>query len=600
MFFISLDDPYLLRPIDTVLHNFQFYAPEDKQKDPWRNLGNAGSAVFPLVYQFDTITDFDLGFRQYDINYRTIAAIRHYQTPTPITYLAYNQAPKKDQRFRVVHARNIGKQFQIGVDYNVSGSNGFFARQKTNTDNLNVYTHFTTRNRKYNVFAGYLSNDIDNEQNGGIDTSQTKPEDVFLQSRLDFIPVNLNNTLSDFNQKAVYVQQSYALGGHFNFQVDDSTQKEVFYPVVNFIHQFNFKYFRYNYTDALSNPGFYPEVLLRNDSTVDFTIMNSMENKAGFMISGIKRRTADTVEYTKFRAQAFLSYRNIQINQQGRFFYSNNLSLHALFQNNNVHPGNLRYKVKYSQVFSGYNAGDNLLNIQAGYKTEEWVEFMAFARLRRYEPGFIQNQYLSNHYYWENSWEKQSSMQIGLWYAVPKLRLKLSGEYVMLNKMMYYSTDGLPAQAGQNVNGFVFRFNQRFDWKNWHLDAYAALQFFSGPDILHLPTFVTVNSIYYSKDVFKKALLTHVGFDIRYNTPYQADKFNPVYGQFYLQRDQNLSTYVVIDVFVDLQLKDTRFYFKIENVNSGLLFFDRGYFAAPGYPMPPLSLKFGIDWVFYN
>lgn len=597
--YFSLSDPYLLKSHDTVLHFFQRYLVGDTEWIPWRNLGNAGTAYFPLVFDLDSRPGFDLGWHQYDLYERKLLDIHHYQIPTPYTYLKYVQGPKKEQIFHVKHARNIGKQISIGADYEVIGSEGYYARQKSSLDIFNVYLHLNSKNRKYHLFTGYLVNDIDNEQNGGIDSTLVTDADVFTTSRPEFLPVNLSSAVSDWNTRTYYLQQSYSLGGKFIYELNDTTQREVYYSKVNFFHHINYKTSRYGYQDAIDNQGFYPEFLLARDSTNDLTKTVMLQNRFALQFSGIKERTADTVIYTKYRAFAYLDHQIIGIEQQGRKYNTDNLTVRGSIQNNTINPGKLTYNLDGEFVLAGYNNGDYQFKGSVGYFQNQWIGFRAFASFAKNAPPFIYEQYLSNHFYWENTFGKQKTLQLGAEYNIPRLKMKIAGKYFRMSNYLYFESNRMPAQASETIRGFVLDFKQHLQAGNWHLDNYVAFQSFTGDEI-NMPAFVTKNSFYWSNQIFKGALLTHLGFDVRFNSTFQADSFDPVTGQFLNQDTDNISTYWVIDVFANLQLKRARLFFKLENVNQSLLWFPDGYYSAPGYPSQPFGFRFGIDWIFFD
>jgi len=72
----------------------------------------------------------------------------------------------------------------------------------------------------------------------------------------------------------------------------------------------------------------------------------------------------------------------------------------------------------------------------------------------------------------------------------------------------------------------------------------------------------------------------------------------PATGLFYNQVEKKLGNYPYLDLFLNLKLKRTRFFLKLEHVHSGLL--NANYFGALHYPMNARMFKFGLSWTFYD
>ena len=118
------------------------------------------------------------------------------------------------------------------------------------------------------------------------------------------------------------------------------------------------------------------------------------------------------------------------------------------------------------------------------------------------------------------------------------------------------------------------------------------------PSILRTPELYTFNSFYIDQTVFK-VLRTNIGFDVKYNTPFESYGYSPAAGQFFLTSAGNkLNTQPVVDVFLRASLRKANIFVKYDYVNQGLQ--SKGYYLTDRYPTPNRMLKFGVRWNFYD
>jgi len=92
--------------------------------------------------------------------------------------------------------------------------------------------------------------------------------------------------------------------------------------------------------------------------------------------------------------------------------------------------------------------------------------------------------------------------------------------------------------------------------------------------------------------------------EARYHTPYEADNYSPVLGQFFYQNAVTISNLPDIAAMLHFRIRSFRAYIRAENLNTARLFggfqFNNNNLAAPDYPTPGLILRLGIYWSFVN
>jgi hypothetical protein len=74
--------------------------------------------------------------------------------------------------------------------------------------------------------------------------------------------------------------------------------------------------------------------------------------------------------------------------------------------------------------------------------------------------------------------------------------------------------------------------------------------------------------------------------------------YDPVLGEFYVQRNQEIGGFPMVDLFFNAKVSQTRIFFTWEQFNT--IFTDKNeQFSAPGYPYRDSVIRFGIVWNFF-
>jgi hypothetical protein len=120
----------------------------------------------------------------------------------------------------------------------------------------------------------------------------------------------------------------------------------------------------------------------------------------------------------------------------------------------------------------------------------------------------------------------------------------------------------------------------------------------SGEEVFNVPQIVTRNTLFYENQLFKKALFLQTGINFKYFTAYNMNAYDPVLAEFYVQNNEKIGGFPLVDIFFNAKIRQTRIYFKFEHFNS--LFTSKNeYFSAPGYPYRDPVIRFGLVWNFF-
>jgi hypothetical protein len=114
---------------------------------------------------------------------------------------------------------------------------------------------------------------------------------------------------------------------------------------------------------------------------------------------------------------------------------------------------------------------------------------------------------------------------------------------------------------------------------------------------VNLPQLLTRNRFAYEGNLGFKNLNLSTGIELRYHTPYKADNYSPILGQFVFQDTAIISNRPDVNLFVDFSIKTFKAFVRLENVNS----IGKNYnFVMSHYPYTPLWFRLGIWWGFVN
>ena len=589
--YTTVANPWDTLGIDTTLPFFHRYDPLLERSLFIRTLGNPSSAAFHMELMAPELRGYASGWTAYNGYIRPLDSIRFFHQPYPFTDLHYVQGAGNEQLFCAAHYRPIGLHVRFGVDYRIYNSTGLYRNQRANGESLQSHLRYVSPNQRYAITALYTAHDFEQRTHGGIDTSAIAPDEVFVQLRKDFVPMNLLGAHARYNLKQGGIVQEYHIGEKEPRMQGDSLVGHTVTPRLSLVHRSTLEAEQYRYTDPNPDAPFYPAILLRPDSTLDHSRLITWSNRFGLRLPTLEDTTGK-----RFAAEAYVGIERHLWQQQGRRRYDGNLYITgqvlAGLRDVALH-GNATFHL------AGYNAGD--YHVDGSLRTDlaERFRLQASAGFHRNSAPLMMQGYLGNHYFWENDFGATSWQQLEgtITYLPSKSRVQLRTLSVF--RMHYWDTEGRPAQDTSVQGGLQLRFDQPLNLGKWHLTNTLVYQQTGSDGLYRVPRWMLLHAFWFEDIWFEEALRIQLGFEVRYNSTYRPYAFNPATHQFYLNDTETLDTYPVVDVFANLQVKRARIFFKMEHLNHGLLVPD-GYFAAPWYPMPGRMFKFGVSWRFYD
>ncbi len=644
---------------DSSLLNFHLYDPIRQAKYEYVNTGNLGSAHRPIVFQPSFHKGFDAGFHSYDLYLTKPTDLLYYDSEKAYSDINFSQTSQERTAFDADFSKPIGKKSVIGIRYRNIRNTGQYNNQAARTNSFSGTYSYQAKNQKYRSYFSFTTNTIEQRENGGVVTTDTVTlrKSLIAIGR----PVNTDSGESRYFERDINYTQFYLLQKTPKikapaFTKEDSLRALVTQPTQDsmltqmrepsiktppnndqkpsFVEQdnqsaispntstntrppisqtgrkFTLKHYlslrrnTYKYVDE-SNLDYYGDFLLDDRGVRNSIETNQVENTFSirtFKLAKAKQNTLfgaknATNPTQKDLIEVGINHTFTKLEQEPIDSTINNL---FLFGNIQFTPSK-RLNIKtyghlgtLNQIGDYYIKGDFLWDSKKLGK----LEFSLTNQL--YTPSLLQRQfYVTSQNAWQNNdFRKVFENSLSASYGIPKLKTKLTANYHLISNFIYYDRMAEPQQLPEGINIFQLILNNQIDFWRFHLQNTVYFQQATmSEDVLRFPEIYSIHRLYMDFKLFK-VMESQLGGEVRFNTPYQPDNFQPLTGQFFLQ-DTEVPFYPIVDVFFNFRIQQFRFFIIGENLlhlNPNL---DFHYNVYP-YPIPDFQVRLGFRWLFLD
>ena len=553
----------------TELDGFHHYRPYGKNRLPIARLGNIGlpTHVFGAKGQ-DWDIDANLG--GYQAYLMKKSNLRLYQASRPFTSLNYANGAESEQLFSVFHTQNMGEGLNLSLEYRRTVSEGFFQNQLTSHTQFNTTLHFHSRNQKYAAKGYFYINDLESQENGGINLTSLEDNSV-LQD------VQLNNAQN----------QSRSLGFGFQNAYDvwmlDSNKN-----LLHISHELDWARSFRLYKDQLdpAQPQ-YPSFFLDSSATADSSFAEVLSNTLKFELfnAGIT---------VGFRNEYYQYFQNFLLD---RHFSSN----YILFQTKGTLFGNVETESILEKGISGFHQDELDWKTSLRFKKFKGIRpTLLFSITEKQADFFVQNQ-RSNQHFFEEDFETSNMNAVQFIADAEQINLELEVGFQQMDNFIFYDTLLTAKQLSSSFSNFYMKLAHHWNfWKSWNFLNRFQLQNLGDEEVMPLPTLFSYHSFYFEKSFFEEALKLQTGFDFFYMSEYQGYAYSPALTQFHLRNGGSaLGGSGQLDFFLNLRIeKAARLFFKVENLLNDQ--FEEDNFRVQGYAIPSRAFKVGFSWRMIN
>ncbi len=569
---------YLLTKIDTLvdgLHNFDYVSKGDYK---YQDLGVIGTSIRPIYYEPTEQIGARSGFDSYSHYYLDKENITFFDSKSPYTLINASFGGGRRSMTTVKHARNITPYWNAGFHFrrmsiekqiNSSGRND---RQVVSTAYY-FHTHYQAPSEKYVGLLAFSRSNHEVQENGGVDSVGflVFPGDYFDPDA----NVNLENAESTDLRLDFITYHEYKWKRPLNIYL--------FWEQIG--NKYKFEDFA---IDQAPDNSFFDQVLINPDSTTD-----RVRYRQSIYEGGIK-------------------------GTYGGFYYN----LHVKLRKVNYLEIYLPDEINRWESYGGFNLRfdfDSLKNHSIDAKGEYLVAggyflrgdytnkyFSATYQRTRYQPTIMQESYFGNHDEWYNDFDPINSDYIRgkIDFNLKNFHLSPRLTLINLNHNVYFNEEGIPEQAGGNVQLLhpalkfdLHMFNNSLHWEN---EVIYTLK--SGDEqamnSVRIPEIFANSKLYFGKPVFNNTVNVQAGIQAHYNGDYQGMAYDPVIRQFHLQnRFSESMEQLVVDAFLDFRIDHVAAFLRYEHINQQT---NTGYFITPYYPGQRKVFSLGISWMFFN
>jgi hypothetical protein len=592
-------------PLDTSLRGIQNYSVLAQPRRPTINNGNLGLPAKDMLFEPTKTIGFDAGFHALDFYRMTPEDIIFYQARTPFSSLYYVSGG--EQILQVTHSQNIKPNWNFGANYNRIGADGAYPRQRGDHLNGTFFTWYQSPGKRYNLMATGVFNTLKAQENGGVqnDSLFTTGSNFGRASE----NVNLTNARQFTKRNSIMIKQTYFVG-RIDTLAQEVSQKVL--PTNKLAYTFKYDKDSYNFIkDQLDDHTVLPRGIIDSVYTNDSTSVRHVQNE--FVYSFFLRGKSSSVIKNELKVDLGIRHDFYQYGQYSRYQDLTNYYAYTNSFQNTTLLGGLGYRfsnridltVDAQQIFQGRQMGDFLYEAKSNLLLSNAIgRIVLGAYMQNKSPEEVYNRYFSNHYSWVNDFDRTKTVNLSFKYINDRVKFDVGAEYFLVNDYLYFAQSDdrsgsgiVPMQLPGSINLLKISAGKRLRAGRFNLESYVVYQKTDKPDYLRTPEVYTFNSFYFDQTFFK-VLRTNIGFDVRYNTPYQSYSYSPAAGQFYLGGANELKSEPVVDVWLRASLRKANIFVKYEYANQGLL--SKGFYTVNRYPMPDAMLKFGVRWNFYD
>jgi len=587
--------------LDTTLtiqksYKFNYLRSDTFELLPFSNVGQTYNALAVNTTSNRLVPLFAAQSHHY--NYKEVEDVSYFNVPTPLTEIYFKTAFEQGQQLNAFFTINTRKQFNFSLSYQGVRSLGNYQQSLTSTGNLLITSNYFSKNNRYNVRFHVASHDIINRENGGLTQNSLA---LFVNDDPEFsdrgrLDVNFEDAENNLKGLRLYINQEYAL-----IKKADSTNTTAL-TLGNSIW-YEDKLFEYRQQNAFEQYGAsYEATDLYTKTTLEEFNLQGYANFTNSLLGNFKVFTTLT-EYN----YGYNSVLNLDTGQIPNRIKDNLVSVGGSYQKQ--YKGfDIRAEAAINVIG---NTTGNYINAAAGLYLNKDTKVQGSLKIHNAVPNFNFQLYQSDYinYNWKTQFNTIKTQELGfdLW---SKKIANISFKYTGIDDYTYFAinasqTDAdaflrpTPMQSSERVDYLKIKAQREFNWRGFALNNTVMYQnVLSGDSVFNVPEFITRQSLYYQDHIFKNALFFQTGVNLKYFTKYNSNGYDPVLAEFYVQNEQEIGNFPMVDLFFNAKIRQTRIFVTWEHFNA-LFSNTKQYFSAPGYPYRDSLIRFGLVWDFF-
>ncbi|GAA4063273.1 putative porin [Flavobacterium cheonanense] len=565
---------------------------------PFPNEGQTYNTLDFGLNKFNAYPEF--GFKAKHFNYLEVDDIKYYSVATPLTELYFKTVMEQGQNVDALITLNTSERFNFSIAFKGLRSLGKYINQLTSAGNFRFTSSYFTKNKKYFANFHFTGQDLLNGENGGLTIpSDFESEDEAFRNR-PRLQVFFSDAKSFLKGKRLFLDHSFRINSK------DANNNLFITHQLNYEH----KFFEYNQASLNSEIGTGTGTFKRfgdvsSDAITkinDHTRYDRLYNKVGAIY---ENKTLGKFQFfiENFNYKYF--YKLVQT--VGSVTFPNQLkaTINSIGGQYEYRKNKWNGKAMLSNSIStqAFRNFDTNLDYQINDKNKVSFQYQNISKLPNF--NYILNQSAYINYTWLNNFKNEKINNITV--NANTQWVNATAQFTTLNDYLYFQDVQqvanqqlvTPHQYSGTINYLSLKAAKEFKYKKWALDNTFLYQKVTQKDtILNVPEVTLRSTIYFSDNVFKKAMFLQTGITINYFTKYYSNDYNPILGEFFVQNEKQIGNFPMLDFFVNARVRQTRIFLKAEHFNSS--FTGNTYYSAPNTPYHDFMIRFGLVWNFFQ
>ena len=549
---------------------------------------NVGSGFQPLVFEVNTEQNLSLLPTKKSFYILGINDVKYYDVKTPTASFIYHNSVSSGAALQSTYTQNIGKNFNFAVEYMGLRSLGMYQYNLASNNNISFSSHYTSPNNKYEAFAHYLHQNVNNQENGGVsDISLFLDGSDNFDNRLN-LPVNLSATDSRFSYRRYYFSHQFRpfSSEKFPFKIRHTlfNQRNKYYYGQTSLEPF--------YFDEQSDLIDYPLSSKKYSTNLSNTISVLFDKENIKLDAGVRHQMIKlgmgTALPVDFSIPQELSENRIGAVGNVLVKLWNKIELNA------------NLEISSGSEFGSFIRSQNLLKFEPikDYFVNAKVNFQSGS------PSFnlLMNSsvYRKFNYYLENP-NNESITEIGGDVNLKWFKSKVFVNYFRIDNYTYLDAETLPKQSSAAVNISQIGGEATFSYGKFHLNPKVLFQsVINNSELLPMPNLIGRANLYWQSKAFKNAAEIQAGIKVYYFSKFDSREFSPVVNEFVLPNSNSygIGGQPIADVYFNLKVKRMFFFIEAQHLNT--TFMKNKSFSAPNYPIYDFRLNLGIVWYLFS
>lgn len=562
---------------------------------------NEGQTYNTLDFGLNKFTSYpEFGFKAKHFNYLEVEDIKYYSVATPLTELYFKTVMEQGQNVDALITLNTSERFNFSIAFKGLRSLGKYINQLTSTGNFRFTSSYFTKNKKYYVNFHFTGQDLLNGENGGLTIPlDFESEDDAFKNR-PRLQVFLSDAKSFLKGKRLFLDHCFRINSK------DANNNLFITHQLNYEH----KFFEYNQASLNSEIGTGTGTFKRfgdvSSAAItkinDHTRYDRLYNKVGAIY---ENKTLGKFQFfiENFNYKYF--YKLVQTIGSVTFPNQLKATINSIGGQYEYRKNKWNGKAMLSNSIStqAFRNFDTNLDYQINDKNKVSFQYQNISKLPNF--NYILNQSAYINYTWLNNFKNEKINNITV--NANTQWVDATAQFTTLNDYLYFQDVQqvanqqlvTPHQYSGTINYLSLKAAKEFKYKKWALDNTFLYQKVTQKDtILNVPEVTLRSTIYFSDNVFKKAMFLQTGITINYFTKYYSNDYNPILGEFFVQNEKQIGNFPMLDFFVNARVRQTRIFLKAEHFNSS--FTGNTYYSAPNTPYHDFMIRFGLVWNFFQ